>query len=262
MKLNKIVFFFALSLPSCIALRFFQLALATEPQTGFFKENYYAYGVIITVLIFLFVALAAVFSYLTFKRPEHPPKTNPVLAITSVLIAVAFLYSGFFGIKTESYPLPELIISRVLTILVAFYFLTFALASTFKLKLPGIISVLPAVYLIERIIHDFRSISKLALVSDNVLIIMTYCVSLVFFMNFAKLYCKTDHNRNFKNLLSSGIAAVILCFTYSVSNILISIFKSSEYVRVSVADNLLFISIGMFISVFLLSHFSKQNLED
>ncbi len=258
MKLNKIWFLFGLIALANMVLRFLQLYFTIDSRTGFFIENSKTYGEIILVVILIFTAILGVFSFLGFNKPENPPRKSLSLSISALILSVfvfaemVFIQAAPFVVAWQSTVLK--LSATVLTI----YLVVFAASYLVNIKLPEIATIIPSVYFIFRTLKDFTAISKLAMISDNVVLITTYCIVLLFFINFAKLYNSTDNEFCFKKLLSYGLPAVVLCFTYSLPNILIYIMHG--FSRISMFSNMLIFTSGIFILCFLLNYFSKKNL--
>ena len=260
MKLNKIFLFFGITLPISIAMRFLQLFFTVEIKTGFFTTESGNYGILLSVLIFIIFFATALFGYFTYKKPEQSPKPNVALSISSVMLSLSLLYQ-LFTQHTNAIPW-QLLLLYVSGIATALYFLLFAIAPFLNIKLPSLLTTFPTIYLVTRLICDFTSISKLAIISDNVLIIATYCVMLLFMLNFAKLYNLLDTDKNFKKLLATGLGSVTLCFTNAIPFFAINFKTNFGYQHTSVSENITLIFWGLFIITFLLTHFSKKNLEN
>ncbi len=258
MKFNKIMLFFGLTLPVSIILRLLQINFTIETKTGFYFTELKAEGTILLGLILLFCFLMFIFARLTFRQPEAPPNSNIYLCVSALLLSISILYEVVFSVySTPSIPWQALLL-KLAGVATAIGFLLFAISPFINLKLPTGISALPTVYLIIRMICDFTSISKLALISDNIIIIAVYCFTLLFFLNFAKLYNGLDEEKNAKKLLSYGLPSVILCFTNSLPNIVTHLTTPSGYLHTPMATNVSVLFFGIFIFTFLILHFKKN----
>lgn len=259
MKFKKIVLFFSVALPVCIVMRLLQLIYIVETRTGFFKQEFESYGFYMLVIIFAFAVIAAVFSFTSHRTPDTPPKPNLFMSIASVFISVSILFELF----TEKFPAVvqgwQISLLNITGVATAIFFFCFAMKLFFDFKLPAICSVVPTVYFVLRIICDFTAISSLALISDNLLLILSYSAALLFMLNFAKLYNGVDSEYNSRKLMASGLAAIILCLTQSVPHIIFNAVNGLAYTHTSMAANLNVFCTGLFIAVFVFSHFSKSN---
>ena len=261
MKQNKIMLFFAISLVFSTIMRYIQINYTVDFTTGFFKIGFKKIGYFILIAIIAVAILSAFFGGTAIRRPKGSPKKNIPLSIASFFCAVTIGYQ-VFGPQTILIISPILSVLFKLTGLAAFgFFLAYGIGGFVDFKIPPICSVIPCVYVIIRIICDFTGIASLALISDNILLIIAYCMILLFMLNFAKLYNNTDQNTNFRKISATGIGASVLSVSQAVPYFITNIIKDGQYNHVSPSENLSILSFGVFITVFLLSHFSKENAE-
>lgn len=257
MKYNKIMFLYFAALPISLVLRILQLLVTVEPQTGFYIPESKGMGTAFMILILLCSLFVALFARLTYKQPECLPRINIWLSIPSVLFAVGIIFETFFA----DFSLPILgwqnILLKVISIGTSIYLLAFAVSPLLRFKIKPILSTFPVIYSIIRLICDFTLVSKLAIISDNILLIAVYSVSMFFFLNFAKLYNGIDDDKNYKKILSYGLTLSVLCFTSSVPNLLFSaIFRG--YDHISIFSNITVLFIGMFATAFVFSYKEKD----
>jgi len=261
MKFKKIMLLFLFALPACITMRTLQLNFTVEEITGFFTYESGNYGKILLICIFAICLGTAIFSFFNTTKPQKPPKTNILLSISACLLGAAIFYETFFLDLPDTTAIWQILLLRLTGVLAGIYFIIYGLAPIWRFELPEVVSVFPTLYLIARMICDFTTISKLALISDNVILIVTYCVLLLFLLNYAKLYNKSDEKRNSKKLAGFGTASVILCFTNSIPVIIMS-FKNISYIHTPMETNISLLLFGIFTLVFLLSHFDEKNLSE
>lgn len=267
MKLNKIMLFFYIALPASVLMRVFQLFYTVDTKTGFFKPEYKTAAYLILAFIFVFCVALVILSFTCCKSPDTLPKKNLPLAAGSLFAAAALfceLYSELYGIRLNLYtstPQWQRLLLGAAGILTVLYFLLYGLSAVFPIKLPPLLAVLPAVYMIVRIICSFVAISSLALISDNLLVIAAYCLLLLFFLAFGKLYNNVGNERNFRRLLAFGLTAVILCFTQSVPHIIINAVTDGGYLHTSNLANVSLAAMGTFTLLFLIFYFYGKNRE-
>ena len=91
------------------------------------------------------------------------------------------------------------------------------------------------------------------------LVLAAYSLSLLFFISFGKLYNGIDPEYNFRKLMATGMAAVILCLTQSVPYFIINVLTGGVYRHTSVSCNFALLATGIFAAVFIFSHFSYSN---
>ena len=231
-----------------------------ETNTGFFKSEYETAGFYLLILIIAVCASLAIICFTGHRNPENPPKINPLISFASVF-AVLGIAAGAYDARITPVTMPwQIALLTVSGILAAVYFLLYAISGFIDLKLSPLLSVLPSVYFIMKIICSFTAISSLALISDNILILSALCVMLLFFLSFGKLYNGIDTERNFRKLMASGLVSTVLCFTQSIPHIIINLTTHNGYLHTSNADNFSVLSFGIFIAVFTFSHFSAKNV--
>lgn len=259
MKYNKIILFFNIALVFSVIMRFFQIRYTVEYDTGFFIQNYEGIGYFMLAAVFVIALVAAIFANTCHKNPEHPPKKGRALGLVSFLPTVAVLAEVFSESFSSAVSPVLLLLLKASGLLAAAYFAAFGLQKFVDFDIPPLTSAIPCVYIIIRIICDFSNISTLALISDNIFLISAYCLGLLFFLNFTKLYNEADTEYNFRKLLASGMAAVILCISQSVSGFVINLMTGNGYSHISSAANFSLFAFGIFIMVFIFTHFSDEN---
>lgn len=260
MKYNKLLTLFLIMLPLSVAVRFLQLINTVEADTGFFIPKYSGIGNGMLTAIFVFALAAALFPFISHRCPAHPPKVNIVMTASSLLLAGLTLFEIF----TEQFP-PILggafvTVLRILGLCCAIFFAAYGLEKYLPVRLPEPCYAIPVVYLLARIVCDFIAISSLALISDNILLMASYCSAVWFMLNFAKLYMGIDDQKNFRKIMSSAMMGIIFCFTQSVPHLLINIATNNSLLHTSFQANLSIFAMGLFMLYFMISHFSDANM--
>ena len=261
MKQNKILIFFGISLVFSTLIRYIQINYTVDYATGFFKIGFETIGYIMLAAIIAVSLVSAFFGKIAIKRPEKPTKNGILLSIVSVFPALSIGYEVFLA-EMPLVTNPVLLVLLQLTgLLSVIFFLTYSVSDFINFKFPSICTVIPCFYIIIKIICDFTSISSLALISDNILLMGAYCFILLFMLNFAKLYNNIDENTNFRKILASGICASVLCISQSVPYFITNIFNNWKYNHVTPWENISLLTLGIFITTFILSHFLKKTEE-
>ncbi len=259
MKHYKIMLFFWLALPACVLLRMLELCFTVDTATGFFLREYRTVGLCLLILIFVFCAVAVLLSFASHRNPEKPPVRSLWLAIASFLVGGLTAYELF----TESFAgtvLPwQLALLGITGVAAVLFFFAYGVSLLGLLHLPPLAAVLPPLYLIVKIICTFTAVSSLALISDNILLLAAYCVSLLFFLSFGKLQNDLDTEKNFKKLLAWGLSGALLCTTQGLSHVLFYLGTGGTYRHTSLSANLSLLGMGIFALVFTLTHFSAKN---
>ncbi len=258
MKYKQIILFFTIALPVSLALRLVQLFYIVEPSTGFFKQGFDAFGDSITAIIIAVALALSVFAFFSHRSPEQPAKSNLGISICSVLFGLAVTLELCFGGEIFGVVMWQKVLLYVFGTAFIIWLFAFAVKDLLKISLPTASYIIPILFFILKIICNFSGISALALISDNVLLILAYCFSLMFMLNFGKLYNRLDTERGFRKLLATGLASVVLCFTQSIPNTVYH-FAVKGYLHTELITNISVFFTGVFIAVFLFSHFSYKN---
>ncbi len=259
MKYNKIILFFNIALIASVITRFFQINNTIDFSTGFFLQSQIVFGYFMLGFIFLMALLSAIFAMTYYKDPENPPLKGDVLGVVSFLPAISITFEIFSQNNMVAVvPLQSLLL-KIFGIATAVFFVLYGLGKFHDTQPPAMLTALPVVYVIIRIICDFASISSLALISDYIFLIAGYCVTLLFFMNFLKLYNRVDTEYNFRKIFATGLASSLILISQSVSHIVINLLNSGTYNHVPHTANMSMLSLGIFILTFVFTHFSERN---
>ena len=257
MKLNKIMFFFILALPISIVLRGLQLLFTVDYVTGFYYGSKETVGIILLILILLSAFFMGFFARQVFTRPENSPKANIFTSLFSLLVCGAIFNENFIQAFPVSALPWQIAILKITAVLISVYLLCVPLSLIFKFQIPSLLSVCPIIYLLMKIICDFTVVSKLAFISDNILMVAAYCLILLFFLNFGKL-CNGIDDAGFKKILSYGLPAVILSLTCSIPNLAVNLILKEEYLHTSISASLSLLLFGILILSFLISYFYQK----
>lgn len=259
MKYKNIIFLFAVFLPVSIVLRLIQLSFTVDYSTGFFIKEFETNGQAMLVVLLGLCLAPAIFALFSHRNPEKPPQRSIAVGIASFMAAFSVIYELFFEEFSVSVLGWQITAVKITGILTAAFFICYGLAGILKFKIPNICTAVPVLYYILRIICDFTTISSLALISENLLVMLTYSMILLFMLQFAKLYNGLDSEYNFRKLLATGLAAILLCFTQTVPHITLKLVTGYSFMHTSLATNINIFFMGIFIAFFVFSHFSFSN---
>lgn len=257
MSFKKILIGFCVCLPICIVARVAQLAFAVESTTGFYIKGQESFGIFMMLVIFA----ASIYVYFTafkaYKTPEKPPKINLFLVFSSIGMALVLaneLLQQKFPSTTLSWQISMI---KIMTVIAIAYFVTVALQGIFRFKLLPVLHVIPCLYAMAKTIFSFISVSSLAIISDNILLIAAYCLLMLFFINYAKLYNNLDTDLNFRKILATGLAASIVCNAQAFAYFGINLFGSQGYLHTDINVMFSVLCFGIFTAAFTISHFYK-----
>lgn len=257
MSFKKIIIAFSIGLPICIAARILQIVFTIKSKTGFYLHGQENLGRVLLAVIFAVAALLYLFAFKAYKTPEKPPKNNLFLAISSGCMALVLL-NEFLGQRFPTTALNwQITMVKISTVACIAYFIAIALQGVLGFKLLPILHVIPCIFAIAKTIFSFISISSLAIISDNVLLVAAYCLLMLFFVNYAKLYNNLDTDLNFRKILATGLATSIVCNTQAVAYFAVNIFGNQEYLHTDISVMFTVLCFGIFTLAFTISHFYK-----
>ncbi len=259
MKYNKIIFLFSVFLPLAVLLRLIQLSFATDYATGLYIKEFEANGKAMLWVLFGLSLAPSFFAIFSHRNPAQPPKTNIFISLGAFAVGISIICELFFSSFSPVITAWQITLLKISGLATAVFFILFGLKPFLKLHIPNLCTAIPTVYFIFKIICDFSSISALALISENLIVMLTYCAVLIFLLQFAKLYNGIDTEYNFRKLLASGLAAVILCTLQTIPHFVLKVLTGYSFMHTSKFGNITIFVMGVFIAVFLFSHFSYFN---
>lgn len=259
MKYKKIIFLFGVFLPVAILLRLIQFSFTIDYSTGFYIKEFSSNGKAMFLVLLCLIISPSVFAFFSHRSPEHPPRPNIILSIASFAAGASVFFEMFFESFSATVMAWQITAIKITGLACALFFICYGLQCFINLKIPNILTAVPTVYYILRIICDFTSISSLALISENLLLMFAYCAVLIFMLQFTKLYNGLDSEYNFRKLLSSGLASIMLCLTQTIPHFILKTVTGYSFMHTSLVGNINLFSISIFIAVFLFSHFSFFN---
>ncbi len=262
MSFKKISSCFFVGLPVCVAARIFQIVYATEYASGFFIRGREVWGTAMLVLIAAVCVALAILSFKAYKKPEKAPETTALLSVPSFFAVIGLMYEVFAENMPQTMAAWQVLAVKLVTVLCAVYFVAFAIQSFTEFKMPALFHVAPCVYAIVKTIFTFINISSIAVISDNILLVAGYCLLMLFFINFGKLYNGVDKEKGFRKVLATGLAASTVCITQSLSVVVVNVFSKKEYLHADTGVMWSLLAIGIFIAIFILRYFKTAENED
>ena len=264
--LNKKPFFYSVLILSALAviIRFFELCVNTEAETGFYK-NPYSFGRIL-FLIVLILAFAFGFFWNKWSRRRALLPINmqfdfsPVLneKIPFLIGTAGFAVNTFYEIYLLTNPLSSLVSVKttsyfaVLTTvfsaacLVYFMFMAFLIENAFIGRSAfGVVMVAWAVF---RVLRDFITSATVFYISKSLLDVLFLCSLLLSIFAYCRLISNTDNIKGYRQFSVFAPITIVLGFTLSIPTILGALFG---FDAVSFSDAVMNI-VNLALSLFLL----------
>ena len=255
MKYKHIMLSLGVSLPICVMLRTYQLLFMIEGKTGFVGKNYTFLSAAVMVVIFAAIAINAVLGTTVHKSAKDMPKVNLFLGISAMLLGGAIVYDAI-GYAVDA-PIMgwQTVLFVVMGCVCSIWFMAYGAKAIYNYELPAITYTIPVVYWAAKFIVLFTSISPLTLITDNVFVIISYCVILAFMFEFAKVANNIDKDTTYKKLMASGITSVMLCFVSALPRFIATGTGNTESLHDSVSSVFATLITGVFVLVYIISHF-------
>ena len=261
MKFNKILILFGVTLPVSVLLRFLQIAFTVDRSSGFFKPEQTVVGIVLLCVIAAACLALAIFSRFTLCRVSEKTRNIPaaVFSFFSAGVLAYELVKESFAGTVLAWQLTLLSITGFAAVLFLFAYGVFLIV---HYPLPPLCLIIPTIYFLVRLICAFTSISSLALISDYLVMMATYCAGLLFFLNFAKVQNDIDIKKSSRKLLGSGLCFILLSVVESLPYFIFNFVLNKPYTHTTFTANLSLLVFGLFAAVVLLTSLSGKPLKE
>ncbi len=240
--------------------RMVQIIDYTNKKTGFFIKNSSTFFLLIILFLLFFYSSLA----FTVKRcPLKFPRVRTFTSLASLLVELSMLLRLFSIYQKIGFSLtsPLYLIEALFTIAACLFFLTYSAKRFFSFHIKRIFYVIPLIYWLFMLIISYIRISRMALITENALMILATCSTAMFFLYFAKIAngIKTQASKQ-KILLFFGSLSVLLCETFAFPQISFNISEKPDVVHNDISFMLVYLTTGIFVASFLGAFFSERNL--
>ncbi len=264
-KTNFVVFFSGLCF---IVLRALQLFFCIDSRSGFFKKNLASMGTELSVLIFVFLAFSVLFSLSEKKVPKGFPKTSLSLCVSYIILSVFLILDLIFLPSTFPSQIIQLVIyyfSGILSVLLLLYLgvsYLFDIPFLKEIKLNPLVFLVTVVFWIIRTVICFSSYTEMAVLSENVFLIIAFLSVLFLLLYFAFLICDVTPLKAARRMLPLYILALLSSSTFALPPLLIKIAGFSERLHSLNINHITFLGVFVFLLVLYFNMFSEENLKD
>ena len=171
---------------AAIVMRTVMAFFIIDQNSGFVNNENMAYAVFIIVII---LAAAAVVYLQALTSPleklKAPDFAGVFRIIISILLALAIAFD--VSVNQTSYLLP-LWMTRAYTV-ISVIFMAYLMFSAFKRETPPLLSVIPVIFWLLRLVMAFLEFSSVSNTVENLLELLTICIILLFFLTYGKAIC-------------------------------------------------------------------------
>ncbi len=255
MKQRKSTLIIVMLIIAALLARIFQLFFAIDLKTGFYKTQFSALGLGITIFTAILCGSVALLARNTFNIIDNGWVVSKVTSVFSGVLSVALFYELFSEKFIAQGVAWQVALMKIVGFLTAAYFLAFALFRVLNVKMPDIAHAIPAIYMIVRIICSFINISSLSLIAENIFLLASYCCMLLFFVSYAGFYCIDE--QNIIPLYTRGFLAFAFGFCTALPNIIANTVAKSGYTHIPVHSQVVLLVMSLFIASFIYEKFFK-----
>ena len=255
MKLKKSTLIIFGAAVSAFVLRILQIFFTIEQSTGFLKTKKTELGIFLTCVVVALCVLAAVVARICDFEANSGREKGALTAIVCGIASIAFFYEAF----NEKFVFPatswQAVAMKTIGFFTAVYFAALLFSNLFGFKVPDFCHLLPAFYMIIRIICSFIGISSLSLIIENIFLIASYCAVLVFFISYAADKCGVFINGT--SFYMRSVLAFLLCLVTAIPNLIANATSLGGYSHIPLSSQVVLTAITLFIAVFKFKKFSR-----
>lgn len=258
MKYRHTMLLLYISLPICVILRTIQMIFTIDYGTGFIKQQYSVISPIITVVICAAVAAVSLLSAACEINPKGTT-LRPGIAAASFLVGGMFVCQMAADVANLSFAAWYDMLLMVLGLVAALAFIAYGLKNVYDYKLPSIVLVVPTIYYVVRLISLFIGTSKLAMVTENIFMLFTNSVILLFVFELACLENEIGNTqKSTKKLFVYGVATIMTCVTTSLPKLILIVTSDLKFARSDIAVALLNLSIAVFAFAYIVCNYKEK----
>lgn len=244
-----------------VIVRFEQLANVTETKTGFFIVGREKAGLFYAFILFLLIIIFCTCAALVNRCPQKTPRVTKPLGIVSILTGISALIEAITYITQVSMFGWEKLLLGVTGPAAAIFFVLYGIKGFNNYKLPRPLYALPILYYLARFVCEFISVSKIALIFQNILTLAAISLVLVFMLEWGKIANNIASSLSYKTILIFGGAAAIVCEVASLPEIVFLLFSKKAIAHQNPVSLVNLAVMGMFITFYLYRHFKGSNLQ-
>ena len=255
MNIRKISLYFLAALPLCVCARFFQITETLDYENGFFINGKETFGYFLLLVILVLCAMVAVVSFKVDDIPKQHPKRSWLLAISASFVSLRLFWELFGEVMSFAMPAWQVLVVKFVTVITAIYFLILLVQKLLGFRISPMFHIIPAVYAIIKTIFTFINISALSVISDNIFLMASYCLLMLFFINYARIYNGVERKVASKKVVAWGLVASVICITFSMPTMVMTSFSNAAYLHSNISVSNTLFTMGCFIAVFIFEYF-------
>ena len=258
-KYIKISFIAALILG--IIIRFAQMFTVTEEITGFFVDEKQRMGWLYLFLLFVCVIAFTTCAALVARCPLKTPRVSKPLGIASIVAGAFTLIETITYITQVSMFNWEKLLLGITGPATAIFFVLYGIKGFRNYIIPRPSYAIPIFYYLVRLICEFISVSKTALIFQNALNLASLSIVLIFMLEWGKIANNIATEISYKTILISGGIAALLCEITAVPELVFLSLKPKAVAHQNPISLVNLAVMGLFIICYLYRHFKGINPE-
>lgn len=261
MKYKYIKISFVAALFLGVIIRFVQLFKVTEEVTGFFAEGKQRAGIFYLFLIFLCLIVFSTCAALVCRCPLKTPKVSKPLGAVSIIAGAFALIEAITYITQVSMFNWEKLLLGITGPATAIFLVLYGIKGFKNYPLPRPLYAVPIFYYLVRLICEFISVSKTALISQNLLNLASIGLILIFMLEWGKIANNIASELSYKTILISGGLAVLSCEITAIPELVFLWIKDDAVPHQNPISLVNLIVMGAFVAFYVYRHFKGSNLE-
>lgn len=198
---------------AAIVMRLIMAFFITDQKSGFVNSENIAYALFIVLIIL--AAAVAVFLQVFFGKKENFRSADfegaPRIVI-SILLSFAVILD--IGVNKTGVLVP--VWMARLYVAVAVVFIAYLIFSAFKKETEPLLSVIPVVFWLLRLVMTFIEFSSISNTVDNIIELVTLGVILIFFLTYSKAICLDADQKLLRNLNALSFLSCYMAFITAV----------------------------------------------
>ncbi len=247
-----------------VVLRVLQIFFCIDPITGFFKKGYSDFGTELSIVIFILLFFAFVFSFTEKKVPKAFPENSISLSVGSLLLSGFIAADLIFLPKTFSAPIWQTVFfyfTGIITILLLLYSALSYFGFFKETKVSTYFSIVPLVFFIIRTIICFSFYTELAILSETVFTICAMLCLLFLLLYLSFLTNEIEQVKTANKLLSLFTVTILSFVNASVPHLILFVtgFKSSVH-NLNIS-NFTFFGVLIYLIILYFNIFKDENMK-
>ncbi len=239
---------------SAIIMRTVMSFFIIDASSGFIKSENLAVAIFIIIVLLLAAGVVCFFAASENIKIKKPEFKGIFPLISSILLGATLIISAFLP---SMLPIWQKSLEMFLALAFGIYLILYALTDIIKITLPDILSVIPVVYWLVKLVNTFTTYSALSNTFDNIFEIFTLCSLLFFFLSLSKSLSLEPDAKNIKTLNAASYLACFMAFSCSVPKAIV-ILTNNGWMLGDNKSFLILLLTGVYILTFILSN-TKNN---